>query len=881
MKRTYWCLLACLVWSGCGSGGTYSLTIVLPEDAKDQTTRIRVAVLEPGPTATCEALVLRQAAPGETGYTIEDEISFDYPVTGTIEQLQELGPGQRLFYAEGNNTFGGMIVNGCTRIEAGGVGPQTVTIELDWVTVCIPTNDGIEICDGLDNDCDDGTDDLALADLCADLTGATATACSDGNCIYECYENWVNVNADWSDGCECHFTRDKVEWCDGLDNDCDGETDGSSCSTCSVNADCMDLGSCIEGQCSGGTCSVEYLSDGTACDDSDACTLLDSCDQGVCSGEAKDCADELDCTTDLCLADGSCSNELQNGYCLIDSVCYSTGETSADSSCRTCDPALASDQWQIKAAGESCDDGLWCTGTDTCSATGDCEHTNIPCPVPCLQNCSEIEQNCSEDPLGTACDDGFSCTQDATCDGAGNCVGIPIENYCAANEECQPACATDEFGCVARPHWIILNCPTTAPFDTPATCGFSLQNGEGSEACASCSVRLVPSIVSQTDFYQAGACTLGDWQFEDHSCINGPTWCPFTSGGETQACCSDVACSPGDEALDFLPSQCTENGWRLSQLFSLDSFEKLRACYKIMQRSPSVEGSLQLMADRNDGSDPLVVTCDEPDAWHDSFPTETCVDLPLSVGDWPSTRLTYWVELGQQDSEILLGKTSLYGFPPECNQEQVAFNTSFDGCGQAVASHDGWTFGPVGTCAEGAECGFTGGLLVDNTVSPVNASRDLDMPDLRPPARLCWSHYHTAGFVGEYNFSLSGGSGKVWYVQIYRSRFPAFALNPVCRDFCIDLSEFGGSIFGSGNAQLNLSAQATSGTLLINDVRIDASIECDASGLLEAGPVEPDGQGGFQVQVNNLQGLPRRALLECTWGEGAVYATREIEFVTP
>ena len=178
-------------------------------------------------------------------------------------------------------------------------------------------------------------------------------------------------------------------------------------------------------------------------------------------------------------------------------------------------------------------------------------------------------------------------------------------------------------------------------------------------------------------------------------------------------------------------------------------------------------------------------------------------------------------------------------------------------------------------------CGFTGGLLVDNTVSPVNASRDFDMPNLRPPARLCWSHYHTAGFSGEYTFALSGGGGKVWYVQIYRSQFPAFALNPVCRDLCIDLSEFGGSIFGSGNAQLNISAQATGGTLLINDVRIDASTECDAAGLLQTGPVEPDGQGGFQVQLNNLQNLPRRALLERNWGEGAVYTTREIEFVTP
>ncbi|MBW1811234.1 MAG: hypothetical protein JRJ87_23795 [Deltaproteobacteria bacterium] len=718
MMRIWLCLLMCLAWAGCGQGGSYSLTLILPEDAKDQTSRIRVAVVEPGPTATCEALVLREVDPGQAGYTIEDEISFDYPVTQAVDQLQELGPGQRLFYAEGINTFGGIIVNGCTRLEAGGVGPRTVTIELAY------------------------------------------------------------------------------------------------------------------------------------------------------------------------LADGSCSNELLDGHCLIDDACYSTGEASADSSCRTCDPAYATDAWTLKADGESCDDGLWCSGLDTCSAAGDCVHTALPCTDRCFQNCSESEQSCSEDLSGTLCDDGFSCTQADACDGAGNCVGTPIVDYCAANEECQPACATDQFGCVARPNWINLSCPDIVPFDTPAACSIILVNGEGSEACASCSVRLVPSIVSQTDFFSNPVqdCTLGDWQLEDHSCTTGSAWCPFTSGGADQACCNEVACHTEDHALDFLPGQCgPDNGWRFSQLFALDSFEQLRLCYQIMQRSPSVEGSLQLMADKNDGSDPVVLACDQPDAWHDSLPTETCVEMPLAMGDWPSTRLTFWVQLGQLNSEILLEQASLYGFPPECNQQQVVFDTSFDGCGQDAAGHDGWTFSPSGTCEDGrAECGFTGGLLVDGNNPSVIASHDLIMPDLRPPAKLCWSHYHSPGFNGEYTIAISGGAGKVWYVQIYRSKFPAMALNSVCRDFCIDLSQFGGSIFGTGNTQISISAQAPSGgTLLINEVRIEASTECDATGILQAGPVEPDGQGGFQVQVNNLQNLPRRALLECHWGDGAVHASREIEFSSP
>lgn len=70
-----------------------------------------------------------------------------------------------------------------------------------------------------------------------------------------------------------------------------------------------------------------------------------------------------------------------------------------------------------------CDDGLFCNGSDTCSA-GTCTiHIGDPCPggAECNNVCNEATNSCTVS-AGTPCtDDGNGCTDDQ-CDGAGMCV---------------------------------------------------------------------------------------------------------------------------------------------------------------------------------------------------------------------------------------------------------------------------------------------------------------------------------------------------------------------------------------------------------------------------------------------------------------------------
>ena len=96
----------------------------------------------------------------------------------------------------------------------------------------------VEICDGIDNDCDGLIDNLLEPPQEVDHCGACGIVCPEverayigcaqSECVIAgCERGWFDRDGLFENGCEtsCQPTADPSEICDGLDNNCDGQID--------------------------------------------------------------------------------------------------------------------------------------------------------------------------------------------------------------------------------------------------------------------------------------------------------------------------------------------------------------------------------------------------------------------------------------------------------------------------------------------------------------------------------------------------------------------------------------------------------------------------------------------------------------------------------
>ncbi len=158
---------------------------------------------------------------------------------------------------------------------------------------CVPTNNGVEICDGLDNDCNGLTDDVSAAKLSNDPNNCGACgmacnyaathqfgACMNAMCMPSgCTPGFVDADGNAANGCEyqCTPTVPPTEVCDGVDNNCNGVIDEGFTTTWKSNgtpnydsdvANCGGCGfacnlpgavnKCAAGSSGAGTCQVDH-----------------------------------------------------------------------------------------------------------------------------------------------------------------------------------------------------------------------------------------------------------------------------------------------------------------------------------------------------------------------------------------------------------------------------------------------------------------------------------------------------------------------------------------------------------------------------------------------------------------------------------------------
>ena len=128
---------------------------------------------------------------------------------------------------------------------------------------------------------------------------------------------------------------------------------------------------------------------------------------------------------------------------------------------------------------DHCSDGLYCTGFESCQM-GDCTPGNIPCPG---QACDETNQVCVECLTDPDCDDGHACTIDLCV--SNQCTHEPVDPFCDDGLFCtgQETCSLT-LGCITEGN----------PCPDPMTCD------EITDTCGGCQV---PTALAEGSRYLA------------------------------------------------------------------------------------------------------------------------------------------------------------------------------------------------------------------------------------------------------------------------------------------------------------------------------------------------------------------------------------------
>ena len=599
------------------------------------------------------------------------------------------------------------LSTGCADSNEFGVCEGTRTCGSGGLTECGATVPALELCDGIDNDCDGILDE----ETCDDGSFCTADTCAgEAGCILEPLSGEPCDDGDTCSSGDICFLGE----CTGTVISCDDE-DVCTDDSCDTFSGCL------------------HEFNQAACDDGDPCTIADECDAGNCDGVPVEC----DCLTDADCAPFEDGN-VCNGTLLCDQAkvpyqcaikegsavkCPKPEGINAPCLEPACNPLTGACALAQANDGVACSDGDSCTFGELCAA-GACGGgmvLNCNDGNPCTSDSCAADTGCEYANNDLPCDDGNKCTVGDICQ-AGGCLpgdaaGCDDGNLCT-DDHCEPA-----VGCVHVPNAVPCDDGNDCTVADHCTNGWCI--GGAPPECN-----------------DGNPCTT-DLCEPDGGCLNVPNQFPCDDGDPCtdEDVCAEGECHPGEQVDCNDGNLCTD-----------DVCHPQKGCVNSPNQDPCDDGNHCTLDDQcaNSwcaGGPPPVCNDGNPCTDDSCSPATGCVfgnnELPCDDGD----------ECTLGDS-CLEGQCGAGAMMLDCNDDNVCTDDSCspelgcinadntlpcddnNACTTADQCGGGWCLGgPPPDCDDGNpctadSCTIGAGCLNNPNSLPCDDSDDCTMGDV-------------------------------------------------------------------------------------------------------------------------------------------------------